>query len=210
MSSSADTYGQATRIAAEPAVIPSTSVSVYQALYGRRMAWKFKDESVPREAIERMLDVAVWAPNHRLTEPWRFFVLEKESPVRRKVAELAYDFVLEHTNLPGRALAARHKVLEPPIVIYVYCAPGPSEEATRENYAAVCCAAQNISLAGVAEGLAVTWETGGPTRHPDLMATLGAEPDWTLVTMLNIGVPAENLTSRRTPVSNFIRWFSQD
>jgi nitroreductase len=210
MSSSADTYREAARIAAEQVIIPGTSVSVYQALYGRRMAWKFKDEPVPREAIERMLDVAVWAPNHRLTEPWRFFVLEKESPVRRKVAELAYDFVLEYTNLPGRALAARHKVLDPPMVIYVYCAPGPSEEATRENYAAVCCAIQNISLAGVAEGLAVAWETGGPVRHPDLKGVLGAEADWNMVAMLSIGAPAENLTSRRTPVSNFVRWFSQD
>jgi nitroreductase len=210
MSSSADTYREAVRIAAEQVIIPSTSVSVYQALYGRRMTWKFKDEPVPRETIERMLDVAVWAPNHRLTEPWRFFVLEKESPVRRKVAELAYDFVLGYTNLPGRALAARHKVLDPPMVIYVYCAPGPSEEATRENYAAVCCAIQNISLAGVAEGLAVAWETGGPVRHPDLKGVLGAEADWNMVAMLSIGAPAENLTSRRTPVSNFVRWFSQD
>jgi nitroreductase len=209
MSSSADTYREVTRIAAEQVIIPNTGVSVYQALYGRRMAWKFKDEAVPGEAIQRMLEVAVWAPNHRLTEPWRVFVLEKESLLRRKVAELAYDFVLEHTNLPGRALAARHKVLDPPVVIYVYCLPGPSEEAIRENYAAVCCAIQNISLAGVAEGLAVAWETGGAVRHPDLKEVLGAEPDWTMVSMLSIGVPAESLTSRRTPVPNFVRWFSR-
>jgi nitroreductase len=210
MSNSADTYGEAPRITVEQVVIPNASVSVYQALYGRRMAWKFKDEPVPREVIQRMLDVAVWAPNHRLTEPWRFFVLEKGSSLRRKAADLAYDFALENTNVPGRALAARQKVLDPPVVIYVYCVPGPSEETTRENYAAVCCAAQNISLAGVAEGLAVAWETGGPVRHPDLKEALGAEPDWAMVAMLPIGAPAENLTSRRTPVSNFVRWFSQE
>jgi hypothetical protein len=84
MSSRSDTCGQVSRIAAEEAIIPSTEVSIYRALYTRRMAWKFKDEPVPREAIERMLDVAVWAPNHRLTEPWRFFVLEKGSAARRR------------------------------------------------------------------------------------------------------------------------------
>jgi nitroreductase len=207
MSNSADNYRQNTRIAAEQAVIPSASVSVYQALYGRRMAWKFKDAPVSREAIQRMLDAAVWAPNHRLTEPWRFFVLEKESPMRRKVAELAYDFILEHTNLPARALNARHKVLDPPIVSYVYCVPGPSNEVNQENYATLCCAVQNIALAGVAEGLAVAWETGGPTRSPNLKETLGAEPDWTLVAMLSIGAPAENPASYRTPASNFVQWF---
>jgi nitroreductase len=210
MSSRSDTGGQVSRIAAEDAIIPSTEVSIYRALYTRRMAWKFKDEPVPREAIERMLDVAVWAPNHRLTEPWRFFVLEKSSAARQKAADLAYEFALQRNNDPIRAERARQAVLGPPIVIYVYCVPGPHEEVSRENYAAVCCAVQNFSLAGVAEGLAVTWETGGPTRHPSLKEALGAEPDWIMVTMLSIGVPAETPSSRRTPVKEFARWSCQD
>ena len=75
-----------------------------------------------------------------------------------------------------------------------------------ENYASVCCAAHNISLAGVAEGLAVTWETGRATRHPNLRVTLGAEEDWTLATLLSVGIPAESPASFRTPVPNFVYW----
>jgi nitroreductase len=206
VSSSADNRRQATRITTEQAVIPHTQVSVYQALYYRRMAWKFKDEPVPKEAIERMLDAAVWAPNHRLTEPWRFFVLEKGSPARQRAADLAYEFALQRNNDPVRAERARQIVLEPPVLVYVYCVPGPHEEVSRENYAAVCCAVQNISLAGVAEGLAVTWETGGPTRHPNLRAILGAAEDWIMVAMLSIGAPAETSSSRRTPVGEFVHW----
>jgi nitroreductase len=63
-----------------------------------------------------------------------------------------------------------------------------------------------MALAGVAEDLAVTWDTGGPTRHPDLARTLGADEEWTLATMLSIGYPAEDPPSRRTPVSNFVQW----
>ncbi len=160
--------------------IPVTNVSIYEALYRRRMSWSFKDEPIQSEAVERMLEAAVWAPNHRLTEPWRFFVLEKGSEGRRKVAELAYEFSLQRNNNPTRAEGARRELLEPPVVIYVYCLPGPNEEVSRENYAAVCCAAHNMSLAGVAEGLAV---------------------------MLSIGVPAEPSKSLRTPVARFVRWF---
>lgn len=181
-------------------------VSVYHALYGRRMAWRFKEDAVRKSAVEQMLDAAVWAPNHRLTEPWRFIVLEKGGDTRRKVADLAYDFSMQRNNNPTRAEAARQAVLDPPIVIYVYCVPGPNEEVTQENYAAVCCAAHNISLAGVAEGLAVTWETGGPTRHPKLKETLGVEEEWIMVTMLSIGVAAETPSSRRTPATEFTRW----
>ena len=195
------------KVTIDEVTIPVTTVSVYQALYGRRMAWQYKDEPVPREALTRMLDSAVWAPNHRLTEPWRFFVLEKGSEARKKVADLAYDFSMERNNNPTRAEAGRQTILDPPIVMFVYSVPGPNEDTTQENYASVCCAAQNISLAGFAEGLAVTWETGGTTRHPDLKKTLGAEEDWKMAVMLSIGVPAESPQSSRTPAASFVTGF---
>lgn len=194
------------RTSAEEVTIPEAEVSVYEALYRRRMAWQFKDRPVPREVLERMLATAVWAPNHRLTEPWRFFVLEKGSEARNKAADLAYEFSMERNNNPARAEAARRAVLDPPVVIYVYCVPGPNDEVTKENYGAVCCAAHNVSLAGVAEGLAVTWETGGVTRHPKLRQVLGAQADWQMAVMLSIGVPAEPPSSSRTAVTHFVKW----
>jgi nitroreductase len=186
--------------------VPETTVSVYEALYRRRMAWDFRDQPVPRDALDRMLDTAVWAPNHRLTEPWRIFVLERGGASSEKVAGLAYDFALQRSGNERRAEATRDSLLRTPVIIYMYSTPGRDEEGTRENYASVCCAAHNMALAGVAEGLAVTWETGGPTRHPDLGRTLGAEEDWALATMLSIGYPAEDPRSERTPVANFVRW----
>jgi nitroreductase len=186
--------------------VPETNVSVYEALYRRRMAWNFSDQPVDKDALNRMLDTAVWAPNHRLTEPWRFFVLENGSATLQKVAGLAYDFAMQRSGNAQRAEATRDSLLNTPVVIYLYSAPGRDEEGTRENYASVCCAAHNIALAGVAEGLAVTWETGGPTRHPDLAKTLGAEDEWMLATMLSIGYPDEAPKSQRTPIAGFVQW----
>jgi nitroreductase len=186
--------------------IPDSDLSVYQAIYRRRMAWRFKDTPVPRETINRLLETAVWAPNHRLTEPWRFFVIEKDSANREKVAQLAYDYSLEGSGGQGRAEAAKQKVLAPPILIYVYSKTDDREEITRENYASVCCAVQNISLAAVAEGLTATWETGRITRSPDLRKALGAKKKWQMVGALSIGVPDEDLNPPRTPVSEFTTW----
>ena len=186
--------------------VPETNVSVYEALYQRRMAWSFKDEAVPREVLDRLLETAVWAPNHRLTEPWRVFVLEKGSEALEKAAGLARDFRMQMQGNQQRADATRQSMMDTPVIMYLYYTPGRDEEGTKENYASVCCAAQNMGLAGVAEGLAVTWETGGPTRHPDLGKTLGAEDDWILATMLSIGYPDEDPPSTRTPVSNFVHW----
>jgi nitroreductase len=206
MTSSADNAATDGKISIDEVDIPVTDVSIYEALYRRRMSWRFQDEPIQREAVERMVEAAVWAPNHRLTEPWRFFILEKGSAAAEKVAGLAHDFALQRSGNEQRAAATRDSLLKTPVLIYAYSTPGRDEEGTKENYASVCCAAQNMALAGVAEGLAVTWETGGPTRHPDLAQTLGAEGDWTLATMLSVGYPAENPRSERTPVSNFVRW----
>ncbi len=198
--------GRTEKLAPADCTVPETGVSVYEALYRRRMAWEFKDQPVPRDALDRMLETAVWAPNHRLTEPWRFFILEKGSAALEQLAGMAHDFALQRSGNAQRAEATRDSLLNTPVVIFMYSTPGRDEEGTRENYASVCCAAQNMALAGVAEGLAVTWETGGPTRHPDLGRTLGAEDDWALATMLSIGYPAEDPPSQRSPVSNFVRW----
>ena len=188
----------------------TTPLSVYHAIYGRRSAWKFTDRPVDRMAIERMMDAAIWAPNHRLTEPWRFFVLEQGSAERLKAAELASEFQLQRTGDQRRADGARQKVLEPPVVIYVYTVPGTDDETTKENYASACIAAHNISLAGTAEGLAVTWETGGAIRHPGLAELLGAEESWQMTAMLLVGHPGEHPVSRRSPALGFVRWFGAE
>lgn len=156
------------------------------------------------------MDAAIRAPNHRLTEPWRFFVMEQDCPERGKAAELAAEFQLERTGDQRRADAARKKILELPVVIYVYTVPGPDEETTKENYASVCIAAHNISLVGAAEGLAVTWETGGATRHPGMGKMLGAGDSWQMTAMLLVGHPGEHPVSRRTPASDFMRWFGAE
>ena len=172
------------------------------------MSWQFQDQPVPRDAIDRMLAAAIWAPNHRLTEPWRFFVVAKDSAVRQQLAGQVYEMSMERNNNPDRASAAKQAVLDPPYIIYLYSVPGPNEETTKENYGAVCCAAHNMSLAGVAEGLAVTWETGGPTRDPKLKEALGAEPDWDLAVMLSIGIAADSPESSRSSATVFTNWLS--
>src|SRR6476469_1095783 len=50
-----------------------------EALRGRRSIKRFADRPVTRREIETLLDAAVLAPNHHLTNPWRFYVLGPEA-----------------------------------------------------------------------------------------------------------------------------------
>lgn len=185
---------------------PDTGVSVYQAIHSRRMNNEFSDVVPDRGALQRMLDAAVWAPNHRLTNPWRFFVLEKGGEKRAEVAQLAYDNQFARSANHEHADGSRQRVLDAPALIYVYSVPADSEEMTQENYAAACCAVQNLLLAAVAEGLAGDWSTGNTTRHPQLAKTLGGESDWTMVGALFIGQPSRPSASVRAPSDEVTAW----
>ena len=192
--------------------VPDTQTSVYEAIFGRRMTKEFTDAEVPREALERMFDAAIWAPNHRLTEPWRFFVLEKGSPARERIAELAWQYAYDNVASPNETIKQhvadnnKSRVMDAPALIYAYSVPGPNEETTQENYASVCCAIHNMALAAVAEGLNLDWSTGSVTRHPKLSDALGADSDWALVGALFIGEAADEPVSSRSPAPSIVSW----
>ena len=80
---------------------PETTVSVYDAIYQRRMSKEFTDSSVSDEVLSRLFDAAVWAPNHRLTQPTRFFVLARDSSARRKAAQLAWQVAYDKVANPN-------------------------------------------------------------------------------------------------------------
>ena len=203
-----------THVSSTDVSIPATSVSVYDAIFRRRMSKEFMDDSVSDETLSRLFDAAVWAPNHRLTEPTRFFVLEKGSAVRERVAEFAAEVAYRKVVNPNpnqkqrSADASRSRVLDAPAAVYVYSVPGDNDEVTRENYATSCCAVQNMALAAVAEGLTLDWSTGGVTQHERLSETLGAESDWAMVGALFIGKAKAVPNSRRKPSSEVVSWLS--
>lgn len=185
---------------------PASTMSVYEAIHSRRMNNEFTDDVPPRESLQRMIDAAIWAPNHRLTNPWRFFVLEKGGAKRTEVAQLAYDNQMARSGNQDAAHGSRQRVLDAPALIYVYSVPGDREDITQENYAAACCAVQNLLLAAVAEGLAGDWSTGNTTRHPRLAETLGGEADWMMVGALFIGQPSRPSASVRAAPAEVAVW----
>ncbi len=205
---------QQSKISSRDIEVPETTTSVYDAIFRRRMSKEFTDERVSDEALNRLFDAAIWAPNHRLTEPTRFFVLREGSQIRARVAEMGAEVAAKKVVNPNpeqrrrSAEASRRRVLDAPALVYVYSVPGDSEEVTRENYATACCAVQNMALAAVAEGLCLDWSTGGVTQHPDLAATLGAESDWMMVGAMFLGAPKTAPTSRRSPQSQVVSWLA--
>ena len=192
--------------------IPASSVGVYDAIYRRRSVKHFTNDPVPGETLDRLFSAAIWAPNHRLTEPTRFFAVQKGRPLRTEIADMVWQATYDGVASPNpdkkrhSADVKRDRVLNAPAMVYVYSLHGENNQVTLENYATSCCAIQNMALAAVAEDLYLDWSTGGLTKIPGLAQILGAKDVWTMVGLLFLGKALSVPHTRRTPHSKVVKW----
>ena len=63
----------------EARVAQEDGATVAELIRSRRTIHDFRGEPAPPELARRALDLARWAPNHHLTEPWRFYLLGPET-----------------------------------------------------------------------------------------------------------------------------------
>lgn len=169
----------------------------------RRTIHLFEQDPVPpREEILAALDLARWAPNHHLTEPWRFYLLGKETA--EAIARLNADQVAESRGeVAGRAKLERW--LGIPGWLVVTCRRSTDALREREDYAACCCAIQNFQLYLWSRGIGVKWTTGAVTRTDSFYDTVGIDPSAErLVAMLWYGYPADVPRPPRKPVKEIL------
>ncbi len=61
-------------------------MDVDTAIRTRRTHKAFRPDPVPTEVLDELFDLARWAPNHNLTNPWRFRVVGPRALERLKQA----------------------------------------------------------------------------------------------------------------------------
>ena len=185
-------------------------MDVFEAIRTRRSIGKVKPDRPPKTDIERLLEYAVWAPNHRLTEPWRFRVVAGEA---RVALGKALEAALRATGETHAALLEkeRAKPLRAPVVIVVSALPGQDEIETAENRSATAAAVQNILLAAHAGALGAYWRTGETIYSKEVAAHLGLAPNETVIAAVYVGYPDMALKEgRRTKtakdVTTWLGW----
>jgi nitroreductase len=170
-------------------------MDVIQAIETRQSMGRVKQHPVPRELVERILESAVHAPNHRLTEPWRFHVFTGKgrgelARVRAEIASLQAEAEGESEEMAaGRISRERKKAFRAPVVIAVISKAGRDEVETLENYAACAAAVQNMQLTAHALGLGMMWRTGPIVYHDRMREFFDLKEGDTMVAHLYVGYP---------------------
>lgn len=171
-------------------------MDLFDAILTRRTIKDFRPDPVPDAVLDRALAAGIWAQNHRLTQPWRFIVLGPET--QRALAEAGAAAQLQslpaNTDDATRAkvqTGALQKLMSKPRIVAVTCVLNGDAFQRREDYAAVCCAIQNIHLAAWTEGLGMQWSTGKQTQQMQTYEQLGIDPAAEeIVGFLYFGYPA--------------------
>lgn len=145
-----------------------------EILRGRRTINLYLQTPVPEELVEEAIESATWAPNHHVTEPWRFYLLGRETI--DKCLELVRDIVTQKKDAKAAAFKA-NSWSEKPGWLVVTCRTSADELLQREDYAACCAATQNFMLHLWKAGVGSKWTTGDITRDPRFFDILGVDED---------------------------------
>jgi nitroreductase len=143
-------------------------VKTSDAIRDRRSIKQFKNQPIGREQLETLVAAAVMAPNHRLTNPWRFYILGPDA--REAYGRSLGDRKAKKQTDPARAdevrraVAAEHRAL--PAMIAVAVVESPDAEQKEEDYAATMMAVSNMMLVAVEMGLGTSLKTGGIMSDP--------------------------------------------
>jgi nitroreductase len=164
---------------------------------------------VPREVLERLLELAVLAPNHAMTEPLEFRVMGESA--KRAYGEALGGRKAKRIEDPdvARQVVAKvvRRTVSVPDMVAVLVREDPNPEVREEDYATAFMAIQNLSLAAVAEGLGTHIKTGAVLGEPALREALEASGDQRVAAIVFLGKAAEVPEPKpRAPASDRTRW----
>lgn len=184
---------------------PSTGTNLQQLIVSRRTTFQFQNRPVPDQVIENALEAARWAPNHKLTQPWRFILpgpqltQELKAYLARRLANkmrmrgFGEEDIQQRMSQPQPPLPAQ-------ILVYNLRAEDPYRE--QEDFAATSCAIQNLMLSAWAEGVASGWKS---FDQPEAYQLFGLNPEQTrIIGLIQLGYPLKERESRRRPLEDVV------
>lgn len=182
-------------------------MQLYDAIHRRRTIHDYLDRPLPEGAFERIIDAAHQAPNHKLTWPWRFSRIGRETR-EKTLLPLGIRLKAPTGRDPSPKLVAKitEKLMHPAELVVVSLVRCDDAFRAREDYAAAACAIQNLQLAATAEGAGAKWSSGGLTTHPETYAAVGIDPEVEeIIAFVWIGVPAKVPSIKRPPLEAVLR-----
>lgn len=171
---------------------------------------QFSDRKVHREQIELLLNNAIWAPTHGMTQPWRFTVFMGESlfDLSENLGRIYLETVPKEKQNDAKfaKIVSRPKLASAAIAICMK--RDPDRKITEQDeLCAVACAVQNMHLTCTAYGLGGFWSTPSVIHTEQIGQFLGLEADDKCLGFFYVGYPGiEWPKGQRKPIEYLTTW----
>ena len=160
-----------------------------------------RDREVAPDLIEQLCELAMWAPNHKKTWPWRFASFSGDGRVR--LGEAFVDDMCERgIGDQGKHLKTLGKYTRTPAVLVVGCAASDHPTFHDENRDAVSAGIQNILLGATAAGLASFWSTAPLIDSGRTLTLCGFAPDDRIIGVIYLGWPTQGVEAPIRPAAD--------
>jgi nitroreductase len=167
-------------------------VDVETAVRTRRTHKAYAPERLDRKEVQSLLEIARWAPNHHLTNPWRF----------RVVGPRALERLKEAAGPEGAA-----KLDRAPTLVVCSCVLTGDPIQDEEDLHAAAVAAYIVLLVAHARGYAGYWRTPGVLRTEQGRSAVGLGPDERFVGLVHLGwAIQEQRAPVRAPVGEVVEF----
>jgi nitroreductase len=167
-------------------------VDAETAIRTRRTHKAYGPEPVERQVLDELFELARWAPNHNLTNPWRFRVIGPEALGRLKGAA---------------GPEAATKLDRAPTLVAATCALSGDPVQDEEDLHATACAVYIVLLAAHARGLVGYWRTPAVLRGEEGRAALGIGAGERFVALIHLGYPVqEKQPPEREPAGSVVEY----
>ncbi|MGB5633203.1 MAG: nitroreductase [Waterburya sp.] len=172
----------------------------------------FNGKKVDDNIIWQILENSNWAPNHGLTQPWRYKVFSGSG--LKKLAEFQADLYQKITPTEKfkseKYERMRTNILKSSHIIVICMKRQKLAKIPElEEIEAVACSVQNMALTAAAYQICSFWGSGGVTYTEELKEFLDLGEKDKCLGYLYLGYSDNPTTkSRRDPIEEKVEWFS--
>ena len=159
--------------------------------------------TLPDDLIQSLCGLAMWAPCHKRTWPWRFASFSRGG--RTTLGDVIADAMALHGDDVDKVRKARTKYERTPNVVVVGSVPSDTDTRTEENRAAVAAGVQNMLLGATAAGVASYWASCPRGADTAVAALCGFEPGTSIVAIVYLGWENGTVAAPQRPAATINR-----
>lgn len=168
------------------------ALTVRDAVRYRRSIRKFKDTAVTMEQLEPLLEDAVYAPNHKLTEPWRFLYATTDEAKAIFVERFMAFFQRNNPDAKEEKINQyREYFSKVPALLFVVLKEDENPVVRNDDFAAVSALIQNFQLLAWDRGIGMVWKSGRILYDKGFQQEMGLQENERFAAILHIGYPEE-------------------